>query len=57
MSGELVELYDREAIAGLRRGGKHDLADRWEQTLRNAPDGRRSTMSARRYGAQGSSGD
>jgi hypothetical protein len=37
MSGELMELYDREAIVGLRRDGKHDLADRIEHTLRNAP--------------------
>jgi hypothetical protein len=37
VSGELMELYDREAIAGLRRDGKHDLADRIEHTLLNAP--------------------
>jgi hypothetical protein len=37
MSGELMEIYDQEAIGGRRRDGKHDLADRIEHTLRNAP--------------------
>lgn len=37
ISGELMALYDREAIASLRREGKHDLADRDEHALRNAP--------------------
>jgi hypothetical protein len=32
-----MEFYDREAIAGLRRDGKHALADRYEHALRNAP--------------------
>jgi hypothetical protein len=37
MSGELMEIYDREAITDLRRHGKHDLADHYEQALRVAP--------------------
>jgi hypothetical protein len=37
MSGELVAIYDREAIEDLRRHGKHALADRFEHALRNAP--------------------
>jgi hypothetical protein len=37
ISGELMAIYDREAIADLRRHGKHDLADRYERALANAP--------------------
>jgi hypothetical protein len=37
VSGELMAIYDREAIADLRRHGKHDHADRYERALVNAP--------------------
>jgi len=37
MSGELMSIYYREAIASLRRHGKHDLADRYEQAMAEAP--------------------
>jgi hypothetical protein len=37
MSRELVAIYEREAVTGLRRHGKHDLADRFERALANAP--------------------
>ena len=37
MSGELQAIYDREAIANLRRHGKHDLADYYERALAAAP--------------------
>lgn len=33
MSGELMAIYEREAIASLRRSGKHDLADHYERAL------------------------
>lgn len=36
MSGELLAIYDREAIETLRRHGKHALANRYEHALRNA---------------------
>ena len=28
-----MAIYDREAIAGLRRRGKHDLADHYERAM------------------------
>jgi hypothetical protein len=37
MSGELMAIYEREAIAGLRRHGKNDLADYYERALAEAP--------------------
>jgi hypothetical protein len=37
MSGELMAIYKREAIANLRRHGKHDLADYHERALADAP--------------------
>lgn len=37
MSGELVAIYDREAIANLRQCGKHELADHYERALAAAP--------------------
>ena len=37
MSGELMSIYYREAIASLRRHGKHDLADRYERAMAEAP--------------------
>jgi hypothetical protein len=37
MSGELMSIYEREAIANLRRCGKHDLADHYERALATAP--------------------
>lgn len=37
MSGELMAIYEREAIANLRRCGKHDLADHYERALAAAP--------------------
>ena len=37
MSGELMAIYEREAIATLRRCGKHDLADDYERALADAP--------------------
>lgn len=37
MSGELQAIYDREAIANLRRHGKHDLADHYEHLMADAP--------------------
>jgi hypothetical protein len=37
MSGELMAIYEREAIASLRRHGKHDLADHYERAMANAP--------------------
>lgn len=33
MSGELMAIYEREAIANLRRCGKHDLADHYERAM------------------------
>ncbi len=33
MSGELMAIYEREAIANLRRCGKHDLADHYERKM------------------------
>jgi hypothetical protein len=36
ISGELMSLYEREAIAGLRRHGKHDLADHYERLMTSA---------------------
>jgi len=33
MSGALIAIYEREAIANLRRCGKHDLADHYERAL------------------------
>jgi hypothetical protein len=33
MSGELMAIYEREAIANLRRCGKHDLADHYERRM------------------------
>jgi hypothetical protein len=36
MSGELMAIYDREAIASLRRHGKHDLADHYERAMAQA---------------------
>ena len=37
MSGELMSLYEREAIANLRRCGKHDLADYFDRAMADAP--------------------
>jgi hypothetical protein len=37
MSGELMSIYEREAIANLRRCGKHDFADHYERALATAP--------------------
>jgi hypothetical protein len=37
MSGELMAIYEREAIANLRRCGKHDLADDYERAVAAAP--------------------
>ena len=37
MNGELMAIYEREAIANLRRHGKHDLADYHERALADAP--------------------
>jgi hypothetical protein len=37
MSGELMAIYEREAIAVLRRHGKHDLADYYEHARADAP--------------------
>jgi hypothetical protein len=37
MSGELMAIYEREAIANLRRHGKDDLADYYERALADAP--------------------
>ena len=37
MSGELMAIYEREAIANLRRHGKHDLADYYERAMADAP--------------------
>ena len=37
MSGELMAIHEREAIAGLRRHGKNDLADYYERALAGAP--------------------
>ena len=37
MSGELMAIYEREAIANLRRHGKDDLADYFERALADAP--------------------
>ncbi len=37
MSGELMAIYEREAIATLRRCGKHDLADDYERAMADAP--------------------
>jgi hypothetical protein len=37
MTGELQAIHDREAIANLRRHGKHDLADHYERVLADAP--------------------
>jgi hypothetical protein len=37
MSGELMAIYKREAIANLRRCGKHDMADYYERALADAP--------------------
>jgi hypothetical protein len=37
MSGELMAIYEREAIATLRRCGKHDLADYYERAMADAP--------------------
>jgi hypothetical protein len=37
MSGEMMAIYEREAIANLRRHGKHDLADRYERAMADAP--------------------
>jgi hypothetical protein len=39
-SGELMEIYEREAIANLRRCGKHSLADHYERALAGAPPAR-----------------
>jgi hypothetical protein len=36
-SGELMAMYEREAIASLRRSGKHDLADHYERAMAEAP--------------------
>jgi hypothetical protein len=36
-SGELMAIYEREAIANLRRCGKHDLADHYERAMAAAP--------------------
>ena len=36
MSGELQAIHDREAIANLRRHGKHDLADHYERLMADA---------------------
>ena len=33
MSGELMAIYEREAIANLRRCGKHDLDDHYERAM------------------------
>jgi hypothetical protein len=33
MSGELMAIYEREAITNLRRCGKHDLADYYERAM------------------------
>jgi hypothetical protein len=33
MSGELMAIYEREAIASLRRCGKNDLADHYKRAL------------------------
>jgi hypothetical protein len=35
-SGELMAIYEREAIASLRRYGKNDLADHYERALATA---------------------
>ena len=32
-----MAIYEREAIANLRRCGKHDLADDYERALADAP--------------------
>jgi len=37
MSGELMAVYEREAIANLRGCGKHDLADHYERARAAAP--------------------
>jgi hypothetical protein len=37
MSGELMAIYEREAIEALRRHGKHDLADHYERALAAVP--------------------
>jgi transposase len=37
MSGELEEIWGREAIANLRAHGKHDLADRYERNMLQTP--------------------
>jgi len=37
MSGELMAIYEREAITNLRRCGKHDLADHYERALAATP--------------------
>ena len=37
MSGELMAIYEREAIAVLRRHGKDDLADYFERAVAEAP--------------------
>jgi hypothetical protein len=37
ISGELMAIYERAAIANLRRCGKHDLADHYERALAAAP--------------------
>jgi hypothetical protein len=37
MSGELMAIYEREAIVVLRRHGKHDLADYYEHARADAP--------------------
>ena len=47
MSGELMAIYEREAIATLRRCGKHDLADDYERALADAPLPTLSTTSAK----------
>jgi hypothetical protein len=36
-NGELQAIYDREAIANLRRHGKHDLADHYERLMAGPP--------------------
>jgi hypothetical protein len=51
MSGELMAIYEREAIANLRRDGKHDLADRYERAAAEhagTPTGRSSRQNGSR---------